>query len=68
MKKIKLFKTLKELQRQIPERLTAPDTIRMTRPELEKYYNGLLGVDIPKREQMVFHGYKIVEVSSEEVI
>ena len=68
MKKLKSFKTLKELQRQIPQRLSAPNTIEMTRPELEKYYNGLLGVDIPKRELMVFHGYKIVEVPLEEVV
>jgi hypothetical protein len=68
MTKLKLFKTLKELERQIPQRLIAPDTIRMTRPELERYYNGLLGVDVPKRDLMVFHGYKIVEVPSEEMI
>ena len=68
MKKIKLFKTLKELERQIPQRLSAPNTIEMTRPELERYYNGLLGVDIPKRGQMVFRGYNIVEVPLEEVV
>lgn len=65
MKRLKLFKSLKELQRQIPERLIAPDKIRMNRREIEHYYNRLLGLDVPAGRPKVFHGYTIVEVASE---
>ncbi len=59
--KLKRFKTLKEFERQIPERLSVNNTIPLTSEEIQYYYHNLLGIDIPRHKQMTFHGYQIVE-------
>ncbi len=61
MTKIKRFKTLKEFERQIPQRLNPEGKIPLTREDIVHYYNGLLGVDVPRSNMMTFRGYQIVE-------
>lgn len=61
MKTVKPFRTLKELNRQIPQRLIAEGKISMTRPEIGYYFNNLLGSEVPKSRPIHAFGYEIVE-------